>query len=231
MDPVETGGVLPPPDTPIARNALRPVGAANIRKQAQKRAHILARARRTLAQRGAAAVTVRDLAQDCGVAVQTLYSLIGGREQILCAAVDELFDIQIAHARAHAASAGDFVLAYCDTVESYVTANEDYARAIVTLLRAHEHPITRITYARLRTAVAAHLQMLAGQNLLKPWVDGMALASTLCDAIATQLVGWVDGRIAREALHRGLLLAVGLPLLGAASTPLAARVETRLAAC
>ncbi len=224
---------LPPPDLPIARlsamvASLRRQGARNYRKQAQKRAHILARARRTLAQRGAAAVTVRDLAQDCGVAVQTLYSLIGGREQILCAAVDELFGIQIAHARAHGAAAGDFILAYCDTVEAYVTRNEAYARAVVTLLRAHDHPIARITFARLETAFGAHLAALASDGALRPWVDAAALTRGICDAIGGQLVGWIEGRIARDALHRGLLLAVGLPLLGAAGPLLAARIEARL---
>ena len=56
---------------------------------AERRQRILAAARAIVAKRGYEALTMRELAQASRVTVPTLYNLIGGKEAVLAAAVEE----------------------------------------------------------------------------------------------------------------------------------------------
>ena len=64
------------------------VAKAGINQRA-RRAHIRAVTRRLLTEKGCAGVTVREIAKASGFALQTIYNLVGPRDQVLCDAMIE----------------------------------------------------------------------------------------------------------------------------------------------
>ena len=58
-------------------------------QMAERRERILAAAREIIGERGYEALTMRDLARASRVTVPTIYNLVGGKEQVLFAAVEE----------------------------------------------------------------------------------------------------------------------------------------------
>jgi len=85
-----------------------------------RRARILAAASARLAQGGYGALTLRELARDAEVTVPTIYNLIGAKEEVVVALVEQALDLLEAHledmppmrglARAEAVIAGSFTL-------------------------------------------------------------------------------------------------------------------------
>ena len=59
------------------------------RKMAVRREHILEMARKLIESEGYAGLTMRKLAAKSAVTVPTIYNLIGNKEQVLFAAVEE----------------------------------------------------------------------------------------------------------------------------------------------
>jgi AcrR family transcriptional regulator len=60
-------------------------------QKAERRARILAAARRLIAERGFDGLTMRDLAQASRVSVPTLYNLFGGKLALLVGELEETF--------------------------------------------------------------------------------------------------------------------------------------------
>ena len=61
------------------------------RQRHERRAAVLAAAREMIAEFGYAGVTVRDLAERCGVSVPTLYNQFGDKDGVLSAAIEAHF--------------------------------------------------------------------------------------------------------------------------------------------
>jgi AcrR family transcriptional regulator len=72
---------------PVERNKLR--GGVNRLKQRERRALILASTRKLIGERGCTEITVREIAQQSGLSPQTLYNLVGPRDQAIADALIE----------------------------------------------------------------------------------------------------------------------------------------------
>src|SRR5207244_2716277 len=108
-------------------------GAGSRRRQQadRQRAVIRAMARKLLAEHGHDGFHINDLASRCGVAMQTLYNHIGGRETILSSAVDELLCFQLSRAHEESHITGiDFMLVYCDVTARMLDFDKEYVIAI-----------------------------------------------------------------------------------------------------
>ncbi len=67
-----------------------PKSMANLQKE-QRVSHIREVAHQTLAEAGYEGLTMRSLAEKCGMSVPTLYNLIGGKDEILAQDAVEAF--------------------------------------------------------------------------------------------------------------------------------------------
>jgi AcrR family transcriptional regulator len=85
------GRVIYDPFAPIARRSSRQTPAAEFTGHSQRarRAAILAAIRSLLTESGCESVTVRRISQVSGYAVQTIYNLVGPRDQAITEAISE----------------------------------------------------------------------------------------------------------------------------------------------
>lgn len=83
--------IAPDPAEPLSPRPHPAAGQATlVERQRRRRAEILGSARAQIAG-GNTEINVKRLASDCGLAVQTVYNLVGDKDTILQAAADEYF--------------------------------------------------------------------------------------------------------------------------------------------
>jgi AcrR family transcriptional regulator len=194
----------------------------------QQRAMFRATARALLAERGYAGVHIRDLASRCGVTTQTLYNNIGGREEILSTAVDELLQVQIARAHAESERTGkNFMLIFCDLAARLLQPDWDYVSAVVSVLKEQDSrpSLADTVENRCIAAYRDHLLTMRKAGSLKHWVDVDVMATTLQDIIRSVLSVCWRNNATSDQLRDQLTMGVGLPLLGMSCGPEAARIE------
>lgn len=207
--------------------------AGGLRRQraGQQRMRIRAAARELFAERGYAGFHINDLAERCGVAVQTLYNHLGGRDEILSSAVDELLQEHICWAAAESARTGrNFILVCCDMMARLMKADWQYVRSVISVLRNPDQPtlVTETVEARCISAYRGHLHSIREAALLKQWVNVDTLATALLDVFRTILISRAGCRSDADRLRHELLMGIGLLLQGATLGEEAQRIEALL---
>lgn len=196
-----------------------------------RRATMRAVARTVFAERGYAGVHVRDLAKRCGVSAQTLYNNLGGREEILCAAVEELLRAQLVHAGEISQRNGcNYLLAFCSLTSRLMELDREYVRAIISIVVDNK---SRPTLAdRIdRRCVEAYCRQLSSMQCagtLKHWVNVTTLATTLQNTICSVLAEHAGKASDAQQTCDDLTMRVGLLLLGVARNEEAARIEAAI---
>ena len=80
------------PYEPLAVNAGKIQAGVNRLNQRERRARILASTRKLIGERGSGDITVREIALISDVSPQTLYNLVGPRDQAIVDALNEYSD-------------------------------------------------------------------------------------------------------------------------------------------
>ena len=229
--------LVPPSETSVLDDPLHlspcPIqsdglGSSSRQQIHQQRAMFRAMARTLLAERGYAGVHIRDLASRCGVTTQTLYNNLGGREEILSTAVDELLKVQIARARAESQRTGrNFMLVFCDLTARLLQPDWDYVSAIVAVLKEQDcrPSLANTVEQRCIAAYRDHLLTMQAAGALKHWVDVNTMATTLQDIIRSVLAVCWRNNASADQLRQQLTMGVGLPLLGVTCGAEAVRIE------
>src|SRR5262245_42811852 len=102
--------------------------------KAERRARILAAARRLIAARGFDGLTMRDLARASRVSVPTLYNLFGGKHALILGELEETFADVLASTRtARGATFVERAFAGCEAGMRDLLAVPRYSRALVHL--------------------------------------------------------------------------------------------------
>src|SRR5687768_14714106 len=99
-------------------------------KRNERRAAILAVARRLLSERGFDGVTMRDLAQESGVTVQTLYNGFDGKESIIAEAIEERVDFELGFGGEGARALGRLLLVL-ETPLRIIESSPRYSREVL----------------------------------------------------------------------------------------------------
>jgi AcrR family transcriptional regulator len=196
--------------------------------KAERRARILAAARRLIARRGVGGLTLRDLAAEATVSVPTVYNLVGGKQAILSALLSETF-VRVA-ARLGAVNGGGMVeraLALCEAGWTEVLDEPSYFRGLVHefLVSQENAPVRRDvdeSNIRLMTGV---LRAGAAAGELADWVDPDALARTLWANYMVTMIGWAAGELTDEELPACATYGLCLILLGVARGDAAPKLE------
>lgn len=203
------------------------------RLQAERqRKRIRAAARRLFSERGYAGFHINDLAGSCGLALQTLYNHLGGREEILSSSVDELLQAHVEWAKAESArTSRNFMLVWCDLIAKVAELDRGYAQSLVAILKdqAHRPLLADLIEDRCKSAFHAHLRSLQDSGVLKYWVNSDTLAVALQDIIRTIVTARIGSSLDAARLHHELLISIGLLLFGATCGDEAQRIEAALA--
>jgi AcrR family transcriptional regulator len=195
---------------------------------AERRERILASAQRIIGEHGYASLTMRDLARASRVTVPTIYNLIGSKEAVLFAAVED----RTAHFEA--AVAATAARPPCERVLAIVEACVDeflqlplYYRAMLGLIYASQAAGSM----RLRTSRAVQgpieraLTEMSAAGELAAWVEPRALASQIESFVQVASLRWSTGVLEDEALRSESVQGAALLLLGVVSAAHRERLE------
>lgn len=198
-------------------------------QMAERRERILASAREVIGQRGYEALTMRDLARASRVTVPTIYNLIGSKEQVLYAAIEEQT------ARFEAGLDAGAELAPVERVIAVVNACTDeylrmprYYRTLLTLLfvsssaRELRERVDRGISRPLGEALAA----LQASGALAPWVERRPLRGRLRAHLQMTSMQWASGALTDEGLRAAAQYGASLLMIATTTGAARARFET-----
>ncbi|KHK90248.1 TetR/AcrR family transcriptional regulator [Novosphingobium malaysiense] len=204
-----------------------PGGGRSLRRQRRRRAMALAVTRKVLAE-SPEQFTMRRVAEECGVTVQTLRNGFGRREDLLVAAFN---DHTSAVWRAlDRTSRGPFLFLDLALVYHRCAAQTPhFLRAMVMCAMASTRPLA-LAQRHGATIKSAHLRSLAQSGTLRTGVDAQALGAHITRLNTFMMYEWAQGGTAAE-LRRAMIDGNRLLLMGALTGHAAADVEAWEPAC
>ena len=186
------------------------------RQKAERREHILAAAREVIGERGYDALTMRDLARASCVTVPTIYNLVGGKEDVLFAAVEEQTARFVAGIRsAGATGPGSGVLSVVDACARELLRLPGYYRSLLQLFftSASASPARDSVSLALHEQVAGGVRELRCTGELAAWVDEQVLCERLLSHLLFTSLQWASGALNRETLRAASLYEACLVLM------------------
>lgn len=185
-------------------------------RQNRRRAEILRQTRILIGHQGYTAFSIRKVAENCEVAPQTVYNLLGDREQVLEAAIGQHVSAMVTAARKLEGPPG-FFMAFAEVLWGHALKNPDYVRTVTRAqFSARCTPIPKVQ-TLLTDVFRAELSTLGGRGDLRDGIDIALLAEHLLSVIIMAAFTWVESDGDDSALRRQLVTGLGLPLLGAMS--------------
>ncbi len=202
-------------------------------QKAERRARILAAARRLIAARGYDGLTMRELAEASRVSVPTLYNLFGGKHAILLGELHETLAAVVAaiggaRGRSFVARAS----AACDAGTRELLKTPRYWRELVQLFLVSEETrvIRRDNEAQYVTLMAGLLVDAQRAGDVVPWADPVAVARCMFAQYLQTMIQWAKGDLDDAGLRAMTALGAGLVLLGVARGRAREQLERRVRA-
>lgn len=188
----------------------------------QRRASVLAAARRRMATEGYERFTLRTLAIDCDTTVQTVYNLIGNKTEVLTEAIAD-------YGRALAETVGGWrnhpyrILELIEVIWQGTILQPEYMRQ-ASLGYAD---LDRIWHGSIHRAGVRFVEICLAdvRHNLRQSIDYRALADAMNSAIATAMQEWARDKVDVELLRANLFNRSGLLLLGALQPTETSRLE------
>jgi len=202
--------------------------------KAERRARILAAARRLIADRGYDGLTMRDLAQASRVSVPTLYNLFGGKRALLLAELEETFAIVVASlTRAGGGSVVERAFAVCEAGNRDLLAVPQYTRELVHLFLTSEEtrPLRREMNERYVELMASIVRDAQATGEIVPWVDPVAVATRSFAHYTHAMIEWAQGELDAEGFRNATVYGMCLIMLGIARGRAARDLARRAEAC
>jgi AcrR family transcriptional regulator len=186
---------------PLRRRARRESAARE--QQRQRRSHILAAVRRLLTEVGCEKVTVRDIADESGYAVQTIYNLVGPRDQAISEAISE-YSIFVGRTAGQALTTPDALHAIVDRWLHAISVSPEFCRQTSLIYFSDSRSIY---YRHRDTQVQGLYHLLKRQQMsgiIKRDVDVRLLAEQLGFFASGMWLEWADRPFALSQLYRKL---------------------------
>lgn len=186
-------------------------------QMAERRERILAAAREIIGRRGYEALTMRELARAARVTVPTVYNLVGSKEQVLLAAVEEQVASFLAGVdRVDAKAPAERVLAVVDACVDELLRLPLYYRSLLHLLYASDAAAdARAQVGRALTRpLDRALVALAASGELAGWVDPATLLARLRAHLQFSSLQWASGELDDAGLRDAARYEAALGLLG-----------------
>jgi AcrR family transcriptional regulator len=231
------GGDYLRPDIPlvVGSGAYAPIGCIDEHKcssQRQRRARILAIARKLLLETGYQTFTVRELAEQSEVTVPTIYNLVGGRIEVMMTAIKEQYLANLALYKRKAAAANTPAIFFLmDHHKEVATCYTNYVRQIFLGAFADNspNPLSEGITDMLRASYGECFYAMGKRGQFKAFADINLLTSTFtCVHLAfTNL--WTMGHVRLEDKQRLFEYDVAMVLRGVVADHFIPCVDRRLA--
>ena len=202
---------------------------------AARRQRILEAARTLLAQGGAEALSMRKLALEAQLSVTTLYNLVGSRDDILKALIedsagrlDSTADVSkrlkdpVARLQAHMEETVRFTLENAELSRSTMLAQYNRGGRVSIALRAPEASLGDsgafgLCYGDAKAATRELLDEAIESGLLRSDIDPSLLWGAMWSATQLPILAWAQGHSDAEDFRAQTLYRVNLVLLAIAS--------------
>jgi len=197
-------------------------------KTAERRERILTAAREIIAEGGLDALTTRDLARRARVTVPTVYKLVGSKDEVLFAAVEDRTRRFLAGIGSHAEMRPEArALAVSRDCAAELIRAPHYYRAILLLMHSSDagaevrRSVGRTVVAQFEAAVSA----LGEADELVDWVDPRSVAERLGVGLTAVALQWATGDLGDGEFERTALLGTCMLLLGVCHGEARAAIE------
>jgi len=193
------------------------------RRMSERRERILESARGLIEAEGYGRLTMRDLAEASGVTVPTIYNLIGNKEQVLLAAVEEQTrSFVTALERAH----GDLIEVVEAAVRHMLRRPTYYRSLLLVLASADEAAAARrYVWRVLGDQIDRALADMREADEIAGWIDLEALAERLHAHFDIASIEWARGTLTGASFRAAALFDVATTMLGITSGGMASRFE------
>ncbi|MDE2404966.1 MAG: TetR/AcrR family transcriptional regulator [Sphingomonadales bacterium] len=194
--------------------------------QRQRRAHILATIRLMLVEGGCDAVTMRGIAERSGHAVQTVYNLVGPREQALVEAISD-YTRYVGRTAAHDLADPDAVVTIIDQWVESIAARPEFCRQVSLIFFG---PSRGVFYAIRDRQLKGLLGLLLRQQksgVLLPDAPVRDIAEQMAFAASALCIEWADRPFPLPDLRRRMR-ATFANLLASAIAPDARATRRRI---
>ena len=199
----------------------------------ERREHILDAARKLIAERGYAGITMRDLAARCRVSVPTLYNQFGSKDSLLAAAVETHFAGLLATSREkadwHGCERLIGVMGVCaDNMVRLPRYNRSLLRAFMGA--RDTAPIEETIMSELACELGRALDEMAQRRQLVDWIDRPVLTQQVTAAVVATSVAWSVGALDDDGLRAAMIHAAAGMVLGVARGAARTALEAELRA-
>lgn len=184
-----------------------------------RRARIIDTTRELIAELGIEAITMRDLAQRCDVAVATLYNQFGSREAIIAEALRQDFEgryLPLSEKTSTLSPADKVRERIGDAVRGMTGPLRDYTRSVM-FFYFHHRPDS-IVRAAIHDFVSADFRHIAeeirNRGDLQPWVRVDTFSDDLITQLYALVMKWSQGLIADKRLKSRLMQAAAASFIG-----------------
>lgn len=213
--------------------AATPKASIRERGKAERRVRVIETAREILSEGGVEALSMRALSVEAGVSLPTIYNLIGGRDDVLAAVLDQLgavFEAEVA------TSTGD-TLERCfeitdrllDTMTTHATlARSIVAEGLTPMLADAESSL----FKRYGLALLSALAQASTEGNLDDGAEPVLIVEQVVSLTAVRIFRWATGDSSTDAdgteLRAAATHGIGLILAGSTADEHRARVLARV---
>ena len=199
-----------------------------LQQKTERRNRILDAAREIIASTGFETLTMRELARAARVTVPTIYNLIGSKDELLRAAVEQQTEGFIAGIDSSPRQTpASRILSVVNVCVDELLRLPDYYQSLLRLL------LTSQTGDSLRNSVTDSLSQqferalldMAEAGELADWADPRALADRLGSHMRITAIEWAAGELDAHGLRSDALYGTSLMLLGVSEGESALELE------
>lgn len=210
------GGAVYNPASPIlfARGGSALSAAASRQNQRLRRAHILATIRQLLTDHGFDGVTMRRIAEVSGHAVQTIYNLVGPRDQAIIEAIVE-YTRYVGRTAAPDPEDPNAVVEIIDRWLESIAAKPEFCRQVSLIFFSDSRHIFYAFRDRQLKGMHGLLQHQQKCGVLRPEANTRDLAELLVLLASALCVEWADRPFPLDQLHRRIYAGFANLLSGA----------------
>lgn len=185
----------------------------------ERRDRIMQRVRELVAERGIEPLTIRDLAEECGVAVATLYNQFGSREGVIGAVLEEVFRDRfepLSERTKDLSPAEQLDVRITTATRAILGDLREYTRSVMFFYFHHRpHPALRAAIHDFVVADFRHiLEGIERHGDLEPWVDAPSFADDIVTQHYALVMKWAEGHIRDRDLRSRCIRALGASFVG-----------------
>lgn len=215
--PIMPAGLKPhyDPGRPIPPEPSRaPATTSEFRQnQRKRRAQILAATRSLLTERGVDGVTMRGIAENSGLAVQTIYNLVGPRDEAIVEAICEFWR-DLGHSDMPDPEDPKAVIDVIDCWIESMEAAPEFCRQVCMIALSPSRGIFHKFRDRQSKAMRGLLASQQKRGILRASVSTSDLAEQMVLLASALCLEWTDRQCSLDQVHRRLTSGFAYMLVG-----------------